>query len=129
MSRAQRLRDAAKVLRDAAKAATDAVGATPWARQGEDWNESDGITYTVASIDYAAAAALYEEVGIYLTKVHPLVGLALADWLEQIAQAWHDPHADSSDDHVDFDGWPLAFEESLDSHGLRIADLILGGDS
>ncbi|WP_330473789.1 hypothetical protein [Terrabacter sp. C0L_2] len=55
------------------------------------------------------------------------VDTALAKWLDDIAAGWvwdEDP-----EDIETPDGWPLTLEESMDSHALTIARLILGGAS
>ena len=55
------------------------------------------------------------------------IHLALARWLEDLAAGW--PWDDEEPGVVDWDGDRLTLDESLDSHALAIARLIVGGAS
>lgn len=104
---AQRLRDAAKVLRERAEGAPFGPwGTTP----GTSGDPADGpTTYTLTSPSGDIATGEYDSHDgcalDYAATVHPLVGLALADWLDDDFMHQHGPT----------------------EHALTIAELILGG--
>ncbi|MFK5691322.1 hypothetical protein ACI3EY_16815 [Ornithinimicrobium sp. LYQ92] len=92
MSSARRLRDAAKVLRKGAEKAT----CGPWRVVGALVGSPIGdVTYYADDSD-----------AVYIATMHPGVGLALADWLD--------------DEYMQQNG-PT-------EHAITIADLILGGN-
>lgn len=103
---AARLREAAKVLRERAKAATPG----PW------WNGVSLGNVVFSSTGLDDDIAVTEGFGkradaAYIALVHPLVGLALADWLDDEAC------------RIEMTGVRL-FESPM-----RLADLILGTES
>lgn len=96
----ERLRKAAKVLRELAQAA-DAV------QPRETWSDQ--------ALDYLGA-----EWGEYVATMHPGVGVALADWLDDhasLGESWDSTRRGNGVQYV------------YDPTALRIADLILGRES
>ena len=98
---ADKLREAAKVLRERAEAATPG----PWVQNG-----NNGIHTRVGAC--VATTAQHNDGrrkadAVYLHTMHPGVGLALADWLDDDFMHQHGPT----------------------EHAIALADLILGGAS
>ena len=115
---AEKLREAAKALRERAEAAT-----------GDEWEHfPDGLVWRTDDVpgDPTCAAAQVEDAA-YIATMHPGVGLALADWLDDVAAGW--VWDEDGEGGVWDDGMPMALSQSLDWHAARIADLILGGAS
>ena len=113
----QKLRDAAKVLREKAEAATPG----PW-EATDNFGHDAGRAYVIPSDPeiptYVSAGGSPDEDrdADYIAAVHPLVGLALADWLDIGAT------------NAEKNGWQPGYLEALEhTPALRIADLILGG--
>ena len=117
---AARLREAAKVLRERAEAATPG----PWQAVAGAWGlPSDGPDHmrVLQPPHHNASDALarleYDRQGgddaAYIATVHPLVGLALADWL---------------DAEADEQRWGRTRDFDAEGISARIADLILGGE-
>lgn len=112
---AQRLREAAKVLRERAEETTPG----PWstvAGASNVWRFPDqGTPTVVVSGNGAHGHHVKLTDAEYIATMHPDVGLALADALEQLA------------DERDLFGHPGP--KTIDNNALvRVADLILGGD-
>jgi hypothetical protein len=95
---AQTLTAAATLLREAATAATH-EGRTTWTLGNTLRNGSPVVVddTTKPTVLIETWAARLEAVNEYLTRMHPRVGLALADWLESAAEdvtlLGADPHA------------------------------------
>ena len=107
---ADRLREAAKVLRERATAATPG----PWqGRDGASWAaqvcvlDGDGHPVAATSMTESVPSALSD--ATYIATMHPGVGLALAEWLNQAALHTDEPNP-------------------LTNRAVQIADLILGVD-
>ena len=131
---ADKLRQAAKVLRERAEKATPG----PWGVA----NEIDGVragqpTVVVATRPGDRYARRVVSVGqtrphlrpsapnvAYIATMHPGVGLALAKWLDDLAAGWQ---WDEGEPVYDPGGHEITLDESMDTHPLAIADLILGG--
>ena len=101
---ADRLREAAKVLREQAEAATPGPWRSVQGASGDLWWVELPNTADVA-LD------LHGENATYIATMHPGVGLALADWLDDLA------------DHDASDLMPM------ERGALFLADLILGSAS
>jgi hypothetical protein len=132
------LREAAKVLRGRAEAAkpgpwsaADEHGLMPdawpaWCvsqmRPGyESMSPEDGYVTDVADVHGDDKTACPD--ADYIATMHPGVGLALADWLDDIAAGWM---WDDDGAACDWDGMPLKLDEAVDSHAVKVARLILG---
>ena len=124
---AARLREAEKVLRERAEAATPG----PWeayARYSPLCGAIFGVHNLVddlTDVDVVESQEVTAVDAAYIATMHPGVGLALADWLEAIGAYWALVE-ESGEPARDADGWEVSFDEMLDSHALRLADLILG---
>ena len=128
------LRRAATVLRERAEDATPgewisfgrSIGVTvkgctcagpiPGYPQHESWCGTDGPIVDGTEPDIA-----------YIATMHPGVGLVLAKWLDDLAAGW--PWDEDGEGCVWDDGTPLHLDESVDSYGVTIARLIVGGAS
>ena len=109
---AQTLRDAAKVLRDLigtpSEESEDFIIPGPWSVSGhypkfEVVPQLDESYDTIARTEYEVEAA-------YIATMHPGVGLALADWLDDAAERrYHTP--------------------TPPDYALAVARAILGGDA
>jgi hypothetical protein len=94
---AEELRAAAKLLRERAEAAFPG----PWRswregrdhRGGDSFIETQGetdLTLNLATTDYGRdALGKWAASQDYIATMHPLVGLALADWLDEVADDRH----------------------------------------
>ena len=122
---AELLRRAATILRERAEAATPG----PWKQTDGFRSHDDDRAYVVPTgreVHYVCAGGVLgvDEDAPYIATMHPGVGLAIAKWLEDVAAGWMwdaDP-----DDIQTPDGWPLTLDESMDSHALTVALLIVG---
>ena len=107
---ADRLREAAKTLRQRAEAATPG----PWIAE---YSKKSGHCVIDAesrnALDSVVRATHFRDVGdaTYIATMHPLVGLALADWLDAVA-----------------DDYAIAQYGYWSTRALAVADAILGGD-
>ena len=123
---ADRLRQAARVLRERAEAASEGE----WRPFRSGLKGVDAAWIVDSGPTFIASTQIDSERGkadaTYIATVHPGVGLALADWLDAIGAYWALVE-ESGEPARDADGWEVSFDETLDSHALRIADLILGG--
>ena len=99
---ADRLREAARVLRERAEAATPGPWRSVQGASGDLWWVELPNTADVA-LD------LHGENATYIATMHPGVGLALADWLDDIAAL------DGPSPHI-----------PSERGAFRIADIILG---
>jgi hypothetical protein len=85
---AAELRKAAETLRERAKAAD----APPWEQDGvvgSPWND---LIVNDASNGIIADCDTSDENAAYIATMHPGVGLALAEWLDQCADRLHRGH-------------------------------------
>jgi hypothetical protein len=115
---AAELRKAAETLRHLTTQATEGP-----------WVQHPGARQLIVTADGTEVVARQCAVANapYVARMHPGVGLALADWLDDIAAGWM--WDDEEPGVVDFDGDRLTFEESLDTRALTLARLINGGAS
>ena len=118
----KRLREAARVLRESATIPSDRG---PWS-----WRVTGDRKWAVVIRDDGEWMAQVDDDdrAAYIATMHPGVGLALADWLDDVAKSWA-PHFEDDEPALDFDGHPIRFEETCDARSLALADLILGGAS
>lgn len=119
MTPVERLRAAEMLLRDGA-------GRVP------EWNMDSGHLWVVDydPSDPTGQTAMQRPVGgadepwaSFIAMMAPPVALAMADWLGDIALFW-----ENSSDAVDDDGDPIDLAGSIDSHAVKLADALLGGD-
>ena len=103
-----RLREAARVLRERAEATTWAPECGGW------WLPFVRSAFPVAEADVTVAEARDGGTAAYIATMHPGVGLALADWLDNAAE----------DDEQQ---WGRLRDFDAEGISARIADLILGG--
>lgn len=150
---AERLREAAKALRQLARCGGPLEYPAPW---GFRHTEGEGVEHhgiaalvtTNPEDDGEVTDWIDEGVAAYIATMHPGVGLALADWLDEAAEKWH---ADYREWHRPFDaGWwtepgaqePAAtkaiahfrsvsveYADQRSRSALAVADAILGGES
>ena len=115
------LRQAAEILREQAASATQGQ----WHADGSEV----GSLFVGLGIwaDVVSDAEARPQDATYIATMHPGVGLALAKWLDDIAAGWI--WDDDPEDVETPDGWPVTLEESMDSHALAVACLVLGGAS
>lgn len=110
---AERLREAAALLRERAEAATPG----PWHVDPETHRfatiEGPHVRHSAPNYTTAVITHGWDSNVEYIATMHPGVGLALADWLDSIAE-W-------------IEGRP--FSTPTNSHALAVADQILGGAS
>jgi hypothetical protein len=119
------LREAAEVLRER----IDGSQPSPWYAElsilapddANWWFVCDANGFEVAQTRHSVKAE-----AAYIATMHPGVGLALADWLDEIAAGWM---WDDEGAACDWDGMPLKLDEAVDSHAVKVARLILGGAS
>ena len=114
---ADRLRAAATLLRERAEAATPG----PWFVEEDDWDVHVLANDPHIQIPYGVARDLGDRDGdaAYIAAMHPLVGLAVAGWLDTIAgEAASNEEFDGLDPYQTIAGYADA---------LAVADLILGG--
>ena len=116
------LRKAATILRDRATSSFFSSPG-PWKSMHHGVATDDGQWVCTVS----STLGKYEPEAMnrhYIATMHPGVGLALADWLEGIAAGW--PWDGEVPGVVDWDGDRLLLANSLDSHALTVARLIVG---
>lgn len=104
-----RLRDAAKALRERAEAASSVTLEAAWGHDGKQVTAGDGQWMVVAE---TAETNECPALAAYIATMHPLVGLAIADWLDFIAKDWETGYVSVS-----------MFDAA------RISNLILGTES
>ena len=120
MTRA-RLREAARVLRERAVAAAHGAPG-PW----RTWITSDRKWTIVDSNSHgtlAPARCVDDDVADYIATVHPGVGVALADWLDNAAEDAEMVQPGGGLEH--FPDIRVSFNTEK---ALALADLILGDD-
>lgn len=107
-----RLRAAAKTLRQRAEAATSGPWKYPHRNYPGVVMSRKGCLWVPGSKDRHDGGHLNDEAdGHYIATMGPDMGLALADWLDDVAEGY---------DIAQYGYWAV--------HALRHADLILGGD-
>jgi hypothetical protein len=87
------LREAAALMRERAEAACTFTGEARWAFTHLGWNDVQGETYTVSDTfaNVRVAEVSEENTADYIASWHPAVALAVADWLDGLADRWsHD---------------------------------------
>lgn len=111
------LRQAAETLRARADHAGDDTG-KPWTAQvcddGRAWINAPDEPHAIAMHGWPAAAR-------YIATMHPGVGLALADWLDEV-WAWMEEGVGLLPEGNIGDAWI-----GVRSHALTVARLINGG--
>lgn len=125
MSAAAELRIAASKLRELAQRATPGPWRLGrWAALVADRKHPDrmvGGGWDDAYGGCLVAESMVRPDRAYVAAMHPLVGIALADLLDEVAG-----HAESNDEH---DGFPPESVITGYTHALTIARLINGGAS
>lgn len=116
MTTPDRLREAARVLRERAEAATPG----PWTFKDPFISAStpDGEDCVVTAADDGAGAMggiVYVPDGRYIATMHPGVTLAVAEWLDLVAEVFPGSGSQTWDELAE--AFPF----------LRVADAILGG--
>ncbi len=117
MSAAAELRTAADKLRELAEGATPG----PWGWKPANPNKLGPLhdaSLTGPSCHLTSGDDVWIRDAVYIAAMHPLVGLALADLLDDVAE-----HAESNDE---FDGFPPESVITGYAPALRIARLING---
>lgn len=137
MTPTETLRAAAVRLREVAGAATPG----PWRDSGVQGNRYSALVSdtmptgrptrggwddTEGYGGYLVGESIVAPDRAYIALMHPLVGLALAEWLDVVARDWALAEDQADPLLPDADGWMTAIEDTLDSHALAVARLILG---
>ena len=120
MSAAAELRIAASKLRELAEGATPG----PWGWEPaipSQLGAQHDAGLTSPSCRLTSGDDIWIRDAVYIAAVDPLVGIALADLLDEVAG-----HAESNDEH---DGFPPESVITGYTHALTIARLINGGAS
>ena len=118
MSAAAELRTAAAVLRENAEGATPG----PWGwKPATPGNRGPGAGLTSPSCRLTLSNSIQVRDAVYIATMNPLVGLALADLLDDVAE-----HAESNDA---YDGFPPESVITGYTPALTIARLINGSAS
>jgi len=123
----QILREAAALMRSRAEAATpgpwhghdDGWGGWTLAKPNAPFHELNVLK--CGSDDWPPTAPDAEHIASW----HPAVALAVADWLDEVAQAWGLVE-ESEEGAYDWDGFPIRFEETTDAGALAVARAFLG---
>ena len=89
---AELLREAAAKMRERATGANDAWGDGRWTTGEVGWSVRQGLTYDVHLGGSLVTAAGCEELAEHIASWHPAVALAVADWLEAIANRIDEIH-------------------------------------
>lgn len=126
MTPTETLRAAAVRLREVAGAATDG----PWEAASLPGKSRLSKGHTVVVAGDRETPVIREEGAwfdaAYIATMHPGIGLGLAEWLEAVARDWALAEDQADPLLPDADGWMTAIEDTLDSHALAVARLILG---
>ena len=109
------LRRAATVLRERAQRSADQTLYTAWASDGEQVTCGAGNWMIVATTRDAPDPDDTHPNAVYIATMDPLVGLALADWLDRAAWA------------EDMSGYKPQVPHK--DHALTVARAVLGGAS
>lgn len=121
------LRRAAALMRERAEAATPGPWTTvPGAVNVWHFPES-GTPIAVAHGLTVRGMKLGQSDAKHIAGMHPAVALAVAVWLDEVAHTWELVAAANEDGYsLDWDGYPIKFEETTDSHALTVARSYLG---
>lgn len=82
---AEILRRAAALMRERAEDAVLASGNDAWKADGLAWNDNRGTVHMVGAGPVNVCDAITEEQAEHIASWHPIVALAVADWLERVA--------------------------------------------